>query len=355
MLAGLIETIIFDWGNTLMQVNPANPGKMKDWDEVAAIDGAKSLLAHVSQRFNVVLATNARDSTIEDVEEALVRVSLDKYINRIFLSSSMHTEKSNPDFYRRICAALDLPANRCLMVGDDYQNDILPANLAGLFTVWLNPKHSLATAQLPLHDLEISGLRELEDSLSENLLPSYQQCLFWYLQHGATNTLWAHVNVVASASYQVSSWFAQQGISISPLVAHRGGLLHDLAKLRELPGENHAVSAARLLNQYGQPVLAQIALRHLIGKIGDSSERPLTWEEKIVNYCDKLTEGSQLVSLDQRLEALQTRYPEFAGKIRQNTPLVKALENEITRVLGLSSTDFLTKLRTALYHIVQTN
>ncbi len=352
MLAKTIDTIIFDWGNTLMVVDPAYGGKMKDWPVVKAVTGSKQTLTHLSERYKIGLATNARDSSIADVAEALERAGLLRYVNEIFLSKDMQTTKLNPAFYIEVCQQLKTTPECCLMVGDDYQNDILPANAAGLYSAWLNPSHMLAPAQLPLQDIEISVLSDLEKAIQTNLFPSYQQCLFWYLQQGATNTLLAHVNMVASAAYQIAGWFAQKGISISPLLAHRGGFLHDLAKLRELPGESHAVSAARLLDQYDQPALAQIALRHLIGNLGDSSERPITWEEKIVNYSDKLTEGSQLVSLDQRLEALQSRYPRFAKKIRMNTPLVKELENEILSVLGVSNDELLANLKTSLYESI---
>ncbi len=349
MLAKTIDTIIFDWGNTLMQVNPAYSGKMKDWPVIKAIPGSKKTLANLSARYKIGLATNASDSTVRDITEVLERVGLLNDINEIFISRDMQTTKLNPEFYVKVCQQMKTRPQCCLMVGDDYHNDILSANSAGLYTAWLNPSFLLAPAQLPLHDIEISVMSDLEKALLIDLLPSYQKCLSWYLQLGASNSLLAHVNMVASSAYQIAGWFAQKGIPLSPLLAHRGGLLHDLAKLSEKPGENHAVTAARLLNQYGQPALAQIALHHLIGNLGDSTESPDTWEEKIVNYCDKLTEGNQLVSLDQRLEALQSRYPRFAEKIRINTPFVKELENEILSVLGISNDELLTNLKTALY------
>lgn len=344
-----IDTIVFDWGDTLMVNFTQFQGKMKDWLQVAAVPGAQEVLTDLSGKYRLVIASNAQDSYAQDISAALDRVGLSQHIEKIYTRHELGAEKTNPLFLQNLATQLQRQADQILMVGDEYQRDILPAISVGFHTLWFNPTFQTATAHLPLQEMECSSLLQIPKLIMQQPYPSYMTCIDWYLQHGATHTLFAHVHLVAAASYQMAIWFQQNGIEISPLLAHRGGLLHDLAKLNEANGENHAEMAARILQNYGQSELALIAARHLIGNLTIRDQQPQSWEEKIVNYCDKLCEGSQLVALRDRLDALQTRYPEFASRIQKNTPVVEALQDELVSVLNLTSAELLSKLKTALY------
>jgi len=349
MIDRKISTIVFDGGDTLINVDPQYSGKMKDWPVLIAISGARQILIELSKHFQIIVASNAEDSNAQDVSEAMQRVGLNGYIQQYFTVNELKVKKPDLFFYKNLCAKLNKSPEEIIMVGDDYRKDILPALSIGMHTIWFNPKNEIAIAHLPLQEMECFSLYEIPAKINSPRLPDYQTALGWYLQQGATHTLLAHVNMVAAASYQIAIWLRNQGIKISPLLTHRGGLLHDLAKLKENGVENHAVLAKRLLEDLGQPELANIAGHHLIGDLTSINTRPVTWEEKVVNYCDKLTEGSELVSLDHRLEALKLRYPHFKEKIQKNTPLVQELEAEILAPLGLSSEEALQKLKKSLF------
>jgi putative hydrolase of the HAD superfamily len=345
-----ITTIVFDIGGTLVKMDGQYPGKMKDWPELAAMPGAVEAMSDLSTRYQIIAATNAQDSTAADVIEAMQRIGLGKVIRQCYTYRELNAKKPEPAFYTNLCSTLNKTPGEVVMVGDDYQRDILPAAQVGMHTVWFNPDNQVAAAHLPLQERECFSLSELPAILRRAALPDYPTCLYWYMQHGATHTLLAHVNMVAAASYQLAVWLKEAGIKVSPLLAHRGGLLHDLAKLEEDDADNHAVLAAKLLDNLGQPELAGIAEHHLIGDLTSLALKPVTWEEKVVNYCDKLTEGSELVSLDERLQALKQRYPRFADKIVKNTPLVRNLENEILTPIGLSPNELLSRLKQILFN-----
>ena len=344
-----ITTLVFDGGDTLIKVDPQYFGKMKDWPELNPVSGAQQILKELTNHFQIFVASNAEDSNAQDVLEAMQRVGLSGYIKQYFTVNELGAKKPDLCFYKNLCAKLQKPPEEIIMIGDDYQKDILPALMIGIHTIWFNPKNLIATAHLPLQEMECFTLNEIPEIVNSSHLPDYQTCLGWYMQQGATHTLLAHVNMVAAASYQIAVWLKNQGIVVSPLLAHRGGLLHDLAKLKENGVESHAALAKKMLEDLGQPELAKIAGHHLIGDLSSINSRPNTWEEKVVNYCDKLTEGSELVSLDQRLEALKLRYPAFKEKIQKNTPEVKELEAEILAPLGLSSEEALQKLKKSLF------
>jgi putative hydrolase of the HAD superfamily len=344
-----ITTLVFDWGNTIMVDDPHFSGKMKDWPSVQTIDGVYQTIQTLSKEFEIILATNAEDSVKEDVRQALKRVHLDSFFTRIFTFHDVGYKKPNLEFYYQIQRTLDVSANEVIMVGDDYQNDILGAKLAGWKTIWFNPERKTASAHLPFQDGEIRTFDEILKIVKQPFLPDIQTCTNWYMELGATHTLLSHVNNVAAIAYQISIWMERKGYSVNSLLTHRGGLTHDLAKLQHQNQKNHAELAADFLMTKVQIDLADIARRHLIGDLSSDENRPQTWEQKIVNYADKLSEGSSVVSLDDRLLALQNRYPDFAEKIRINTPFVKSLEHEILSALDLSPKEFLSRLKSAIY------
>ena len=344
-----LTTIVFDWGNTIMIDDPRFSGKMKDWPEVKLIDGAFDVLDKLSNKYSLILATNAEDSNTEDIYEALKRVKINSFFNQIFTFREIKTKKPEPEFFNTILDKLQLTPNSVLMIGDDYKKDILGAKLAGWKTIWFNPAGLPADAHLPLQDMEVRSLKEIPDLLLRSFLPDIQTCLNWYINLGATHTLLAHVHNVAAIAYQIALWFEQKGYVINPLLAHRGGFTHDLSKLQEQSQKNHAVLAAEFLLEKNQHDLSEIARRHLIGDLISEETSPQTWEEKIVNYADKLSEGNNLVSLDERLSALQDRYPAFAKKIQKNTPMIKALELEIVNALKTKPKILVEDLRLSLF------
>ncbi len=343
-------TLVFDWGNTLMIDYPQYENRMVDWPQVLAVEGAHETLQRLHQSYHIVVATNAETSHSDDVCAALKRVYLDQEIDQVFTYHELKSRKPDQGFYSNCSKLLASTAENLVMIGDSYLNDILPAWQNGWHTIWFNPQNLPAKGHLPVQEAECNKLLEIPDLLLSNKLPSLQTCVSWYMQQGATHTLIAHVSAVAAIAYQMAVWLKDRGFQISPLLTHRGGFMHDISKLRETENSNHAVEAYQFLMDHQQPELAKIARCHLIGDLNSSEHGPKTWEEKIVNYADKLTEGNQTVLLQERLDALQRRYPKFAEKIRINTPSVQNLENEIVNALNTNPKELLDDLKYALFN-----
>jgi hypothetical protein len=297
-----------------------------------------------------VLATNAVDSSIQDISIALSRVHLDSFFDQIFTYRELSAKKPDPLFYKNLLNLIDQSVDEVVMIGDDYNKDIVAAKMTGWKAVWFNPSRRTAIGHLPLQDMELRNLNEILDIINDPFYPDIQTCIGWYVENSATHALLAHVQNVAAIAYQLGLWLEEAGFKVDPLLAHRGGLTHDLCKLKDQEEKNHAQLAAEFLESKKQFQLAEIARRHLIGDLASNLTGPRTWEEKIVNYADKLSEGNSIVSLDERLAALQQRYPGFASKIKKNTPFVKALENEIITALGTTSENLIPDLKKALFN-----
>ena len=54
----------------------------------------------------------------------------------------MHASKPNPAYYREIAATIRCAPEDCVMVGNEIENDILPAKRAGMKTFFVTNAHN---------------------------------------------------------------------------------------------------------------------------------------------------------------------------------------------------------------------
>jgi len=134
----MTQIYLFDWGNTLMVDDPEQPGKMKDWPQVAAVEGAERVLSVLSARTSVYIASGARDSDAQDILAALSRVGLAHYISECFCPATVGVAKGEPDFLPAVLGRLGVTPDQVVMVGDSYEKDIRPACDVGMRAVWFN-------------------------------------------------------------------------------------------------------------------------------------------------------------------------------------------------------------------------
>lgn len=346
--ASTIKAIVFDWGSTLMHNHDQLSGRMVDWPRVAAINGIDQALSGLEEEYRLLIATNAAESTSTHVFQALERVDLEKYFEVIFTTNELGSSKPDLNFFHTIEYAIGVPAHQILMIGDDFTSDILGAYQAGWKSLWYNPEMKACKGLMPLHNGEVYQMENLPEDLSCLDFPDWKTCRSWQLSEGFSHNLWLHTQTVAAISYQLAIWLKKSGIDINPVLSHRGGMLHDLAKLSgNHPSDNgldHGQLAAHILNERQQPQLAEIAKRHLLFSINDKLENPQTWEQKLVYLADKFIEGSQVVSIEERLEALSKRY----GIEAKYSPAIRALMADICEILGIPADGLVQRLKNVM-------
>jgi HAD superfamily hydrolase (TIGR01509 family) len=133
-----IRLLLFDWGDTVMRDFPEYAGPMYLWPKVEAVAGAKAAIEQLKAGRIIALATNARDSSEEEIRKALGRVDLDRLFDRVFCFANVGHLKPSAEFFEHVLNELGLPPGAAVMVGDSFEADILGANRAGLFGIWLN-------------------------------------------------------------------------------------------------------------------------------------------------------------------------------------------------------------------------
>jgi len=154
----IYQAYLFDWGNTLMKEFPFYKGPMKSWPKVAAIPGAQKTLEHLSSLAQCYLVTNAEDSDENDIREALARVNLDTFINKIFCYRNIGFKKPSRKFYSKVISELGIDPARMAAVGDSFEEDILGAVHNGIFGYWYNPFFSESR-----NDKMYSTIKSLEE------------------------------------------------------------------------------------------------------------------------------------------------------------------------------------------------
>ena len=133
-----VQCVLFDWGDTVMQVFPEYPGPMENWPRVEAVPGVREAIVGIRRHALVGLATNAADSDEQSIRRALRLAELDALFDHIFCFDTVGHRKPTETFYRTVLGNLGLPAARVYMVGDDFEVDVMGANAVGIRAVWLN-------------------------------------------------------------------------------------------------------------------------------------------------------------------------------------------------------------------------
>lgn len=332
-----------------MKVDPRFSGPMMLWDEVQAMPGAESMLFNLNSHYRLVVGTNAADSNAFQVGKALERVNLKQPFHAIFTARELSARKPDLKFFRQIESVLGIHPDQIVMVGDKFSEDVLGAKRAGWKAVWYNPLGETAPGLLPVQDGEIQHLEKLPNCLTSLELPDISHCQSWIAEFGLPVTLQMHVHMVAAVAYQLAVWLRNSGEEINPLLAHRSGLLHDLAKMQTLGKESgsslgHAELGARILEDRGYAQIGKVVRTHALHSVNELE----TWEQKLVYYADKLVEGNRIATLDERIKALQQRYPHDAHRIMGFKTDLYRLQGEILERLNLDEALFLLRLKSAL-------
>lgn len=115
-----IDHILFDMGGTLELHRRWYP------DAVPAI-------ARLARTHKLCIAANQGLSARDWLEKS----GQARLFRGMYLSEALGLLKPDPEFFRHIILHEDLDPARTLMVGDDLENDIAPAQALGMKTVWI--------------------------------------------------------------------------------------------------------------------------------------------------------------------------------------------------------------------------
>jgi len=129
-----------------------------------------STLEHLRQAgYRLGMISNASDN--EDVQTLVDKAGVRDFFDFILVSAAVGVRKPNPEIFRLALDHWGIHPTRAAMVGDLLGADILGANRAGLFSIWIT-RHADGPANDPhidtiQPDAQIATLEELPDLLSQ--------------------------------------------------------------------------------------------------------------------------------------------------------------------------------------------
>lgn len=144
-----IKAIIFDWGRTLY-----------DNDNKSLFSGVEELLGSLSQKYTLALVSLVGEGTIEERQEAIQRLGVDKYFVSIMLT---YTDKDR--LYDETLEKISLQPHEIGIVDDRVVRGIRWGNAHGCLTVWV--RKGMFSNELPNNETgqptyTVTDIREIE-------------------------------------------------------------------------------------------------------------------------------------------------------------------------------------------------
>jgi HAD superfamily hydrolase (TIGR01509 family) len=133
------KVYLFDWGDTIMKDYPDEKGAMCNWQKVQIMPNADKMLKALSQKSDCYLATNAKDSTKDDIIKALKRVGLNIFFKDVFCYKELGVSKPTKEYFDLIIDKLRVSKDDVVMIGDNIESDIYGVQRIGIDTILYDP------------------------------------------------------------------------------------------------------------------------------------------------------------------------------------------------------------------------
>ena len=169
-------------------------------------------------------------------------------------------------------------------------------------------------------------------------LPSREQVLYILFENGCSLKVVNHCKAVSKLALETANILKEKGLKVNSNLVEIGALVHDIGRSKTHT-VNHAVVGAEMARSVGLPEsVVSIVERHVGGGITNGEALELGWskgvyvpvslEEKIVSYADKLIENGQRVPIDVAIEKL-------VGELKyEAAERVRSLHEEIEGLIG---------------------
>ncbi len=152
--------------------------------------------------------------------------------------------------------------------------------------------------------------------------------LLWH--HNTPQNIIRHSIAVSRLAADIGAKLKGEGKKINLALLDRACILHDIGKMVAIQTDgSHGEIGYSILLKHGYKEVAEVIRTHSLHCILDSKNKPKTWEEKLLYYCDKRVMENKVVSLRERLADLKKRYPKYRESIKKAEPLVYRLEREM--------------------------
>jgi putative nucleotidyltransferase with HDIG domain len=164
---------------------------------------------------------------------------------------------------------------------------------------------------------------------------------------GLPDGIVVHSHGVARVAVAAAGLVAEASIPVDGALVEAAALLHDIDKVevRDSGGE-HGIVGARRLEAAGYPELAMPVASHPINALLDDDRFPIGWPSVLVAVADRHV-AQAFVTVDERLDDMKQRHPEYAAQIESARRPAHALEAQLAEATELGVDELVARLRAA--------
>lgn len=135
-------------------------------ESIKFVEGAEELLIRLQDHYYIHIITNG----LKEVQRPRIAAAqLDKIVTSITVSDEINLAKPNKDFFNYAItqAGIDNP-DSVLVIGDNYNSDIIGAFNAGLKSCWYNRKNEPFNKEFKAHDYEVNFMGAIHPGILES-------------------------------------------------------------------------------------------------------------------------------------------------------------------------------------------
>ncbi|HQF42732.1 MAG TPA: HAD family hydrolase [Ignavibacteriaceae bacterium] len=125
---------------------------------------SKELLENLNSQYSLGIISNYYGN----LETVLQELSIKKYFSSVIDSTKLKIRKPDKQIFKVALNDLAMVPQEVIMIGDSYENDIIPAKSIGCFTIWIQNKVWQEPVDNGSADFKIESITELPKVL-ENL------------------------------------------------------------------------------------------------------------------------------------------------------------------------------------------
>jgi putative nucleotidyltransferase with HDIG domain len=164
---------------------------------------------------------------------------------------------------------------------------------------------------------------------------------------GLPDGIVVHSRGVARVAVAAAGLVAEASIPVDGALVEAAALLHDIDKVEiRRSGGEHGIVGARRLEAAGYEELAMPVASHPVTALLDDDRFPIGWPSVLVAVADRHV-AQEFLTVDERLDDMQQRHPEYVAEIESARRPAHALEAELADATGLSVDDLIERLRAA--------
>lgn len=176
--------------------------------------------------------------------------------------------------------------------------------------------------------------------MSEKLL-SRKEAIIFLTKIGCSKEIINHCKAVAQIAIKTAKQIQAKGTKVDIQLVEIGAMLHDIGRSKT-HSVDHAIIGAEIAKNAGLPEsIISIIKRHVGGGISQNESKKLGWEkdlympvtieEKIVCYADKLIEKSKIAPIENTINKLvEENKIDAANRVRELYEEINALMDDFS-------------------------